>query len=119
VQDSKQSEPTEDFGIVAKRLRLAREAAGLSQRELGVRAGMDASVASPRINQYERGKHVPNTAVLGQVGKQLNVPVAYFYASDDDLASLIVRYHRADKGRRVKLNESAREIFFDQPIREK
>jgi transcriptional regulator with XRE-family HTH domain len=111
VQDSKQSEPTDDFGIVAKRLRLAREAAGLSQRELGVRAGLDASVASPRINQYERGKHVPNTAVLGQVGKQLNVPVAYFYAGDDDLALFIVRYHRASGTQRIKLAEEARKIF--------
>lgn len=119
MQDSKQGEPKEDFGIVAKRLRLAREAAGLSQRELGVRAGMDASVASPRINQYERGKHVPNTAVLGQVGKQLDVPVAYFYAIDDGLASLIVGYHRADKSSRDKLNDAAKEIFFDQSIREK
>ena len=56
---------------------------------------MDASVASPRINQYERGKHVPNTAVLGQLARQLDLPLAYFYANDDSLAEVIVAYHRA------------------------
>lgn len=80
---------------------------------------MDASVASPRINQYERGKHVPNTAVLGQVGKQLNVPIAYFYANDDDLALLIVGYHRASASRRDKLSQAAKVIFSNHSTDEK
>jgi transcriptional regulator with XRE-family HTH domain len=111
VQDSKQNQTAEDLGVVAKRLRLAREAAGISQRELGVRAGLDASVASPRINQYERGRHVPNAAVLGQVGKLLNVPIAYFYATDDDLALFIMRYHRANADQRAAMQEAAQRIL--------
>ena len=81
--------------IVAKRLREARLAAGLSQRELGVRAGMDPSVASPRINQYERAKHLPDPLTLERLGVVLNQPLPFFYAADEDLAFLITAFHRA------------------------
>jgi transcriptional regulator with XRE-family HTH domain len=80
--------------VVAARLRTARTEASLSQRELGIQAGLDPSVASPRINQYERGKHTPDTSTLGKLGEVLDVPVAYFYADDEDLALLITTFHR-------------------------
>lgn len=82
-------------GIVAKRLRQAREQRGLSQRELGVRAGLDPSVASPRINQYEQDRHSPNVAVLNQLAAVLDQPLAYFFAIDDDLAELNTLFHRS------------------------
>jgi transcriptional regulator with XRE-family HTH domain len=88
---------------VAARLREARTLTGLSQRELGVRAGLDPSVASPRINQYERGKHTPDTSTLTKLGEVLDVPVAYFFASDDDLAVLITTFHRLTLVKRRRL----------------
>jgi transcriptional regulator with XRE-family HTH domain len=87
-------------GIVAKRLRQARETSGLSQKELGIKAGMDPFVASPRINQYERDKHIPNPTVLAQLGLVLDVPLPYFYAVEDDLAAAIVAFHRSSTTRR-------------------
>ena len=47
-----------------KRLKEARTGIGLSQKQLGIQAGLDPSVASPRMNQYEKGSHLPdiNTA---------------------------------------------------------
>lgn len=89
--------------IVAARLREARTATGLSQRELGVRAGLDPSVASPRINQYERGKHTPDTSTLAKLGQVLDVPVSYFFADDDDLADLITNFHRLSPTRKRRL----------------
>jgi transcriptional regulator with XRE-family HTH domain len=89
--------------VVAVRLREARTATGLSQRELGVRAGLDPSVASPRINQYERGKHTPDTSTLAKLGEVLDVPIAYFFASDDDLALLITTFHRLPATRKRRL----------------
>jgi transcriptional regulator with XRE-family HTH domain len=87
--------------VVAERLRSARLALSLSQRELGIQAGLDPSVASPRVNQYERGKHTPDTSTLSKLGEVLNVPVAYFFADDDELALLITTYYRLPlKGRR-------------------
>ncbi|WP_284322484.1 helix-turn-helix domain-containing protein [Dyella acidisoli] len=89
--------------MVATRLREARTATGLSQRELGIRAGLDPSVASPRINQYERGKHTPDTSTLAKLGEVLDLPIAYFFANEDDLADLIATYHRLSPTRKRRL----------------
>lgn len=89
--------------VLAVRLKDARLALGISQRELGIQAGMDPSVASPRINQYERGKHAPDTNTLSKLGQVLGVPVAYFFAEDDDLALLIANFHRLTSAARKRL----------------
>lgn len=74
---------------VAKRLKEARVAAGLSQKQLGIAAGIDEFSSSARMNQYETGKHVPDFLTLKNIGKVLKCPVAYFYADDKKLADLI------------------------------
>jgi len=78
------------LGVVALRLKQAREAVGISQRGLGIAAGLDPTVASPRISQYEAGKHMPNVRSLELIGKVLGKPVPFFYAADDTLAEAIV-----------------------------
>lgn len=50
--------------------------------------------------------HVPNAAVLGQLGAVLNRPLAYFYAIDDDMAGLVTVFHRASVKERQKLMSS-------------
>ena len=70
----------------------ARLAAGISQKQLGIAAGIDEFSASPRINQYERGVHVPDFATLERLALVLNVPTPYFYTRDEALAKLILRY---------------------------
>jgi len=74
---------------VSKRLKEARIAAGLSQKQLGIAAGIDEFSASARMNQYETGKHTPDYLTLKNIGKVLKCPVAYFYAEDNDLATMI------------------------------
>ena len=81
--------PDQGLNVIAKRLREARERKGLSQKALGIAAGIDEFSASPRINQYERGKHVPDLLTLEKLASVLAVPVAYFLADDDDLAELL------------------------------
>lgn len=73
----------------AKRLREARDAIGISQKQLGIQAGIDQFVASARINQYERGKHIPDLLTAQRLASQLRVPVSYLYEPNDDLAALI------------------------------
>jgi transcriptional regulator with XRE-family HTH domain len=73
----------------ARRLREAREAAGISQKQLGILAGIDQFVASARINQYERGKHTPDLLTAQRLAAELNVPVSYLFEPNDDLASLL------------------------------
>ena len=79
----------EEKSVLARRLRAAREARGVSQKQLGILAGIDQFVASARINQYERGKHVPDLQTAQRLAAELNVPVSYLYEPDDDLAELI------------------------------
>jgi len=81
--------------IVAKRLGEARLRSGLSQKKLGISAGMDEFSASPRINQYERGKHTPDLRTIERIAKVLLVPSAYFYAVEDDLAEWILAFAEA------------------------
>ena len=78
--------------VITKRLNEARLAAGISQKQLGIAAGIDEFSASPRINQYERGVHVPDFATLERLALVQNVPTPYFYTRDEALAKLILRY---------------------------
>ena len=78
--------------IIARRLKEARKRAGISQKQLGILAGIDASSASPRINQYERGKHTPDHLTIERLAKVLKVPRSFFYAYDDNLARFILHY---------------------------
>lgn len=97
--------------LVAKRLREARTLAGrLSQERLGVLAGIDEMSASARMNQYERGKHVPDFGTLRRIATVLNVPASYFYAVDDEEAGLLVRFHRLPKAAQAKLISFADEL---------
>lgn len=91
---------------VAKRLKEARQRAGLSQKELGIRAGIDEFSASPRINQYEKGKHTPDYTTLVQLGTVLNVPVPYFYCEDDILAEMILRFSALQRQEQQRLIKS-------------
>ena len=57
--------------VIARRLREAQTRAGLSQKQLGIKAGIDEFSASPRINQYERGKHTPDYSTVERLAKVL------------------------------------------------
>lgn len=78
--------------VYSFRLREAREAYGISQRNLGIKAGLDDFVASTRVNRYETGVHQPDLETLQRLAEVLNLPVAYFYAEDDDLARVIMEF---------------------------
>jgi transcriptional regulator with XRE-family HTH domain len=81
-----------ELSVVAKRLRQARLRAGLSQRQLGIKAGIDPFAASARINQYERGKHTPDVATAARLARVLAVPAPFLYAQDNALASWILAF---------------------------
>lgn len=73
----------------ARRLKEARETLGISQKQLGILAGIDQFGASARINQYERGKHMPDLLTAQRLAEELRVPVSYLYEPNDDLATLL------------------------------
>ncbi len=84
---------TAQHPVFALRLAQARERAGLSQKQLGVLAGLDPAVASPRINQYERGKHEPQLKTAKQLAEALGIPPAFLYTDDDLLAQLLLQWN--------------------------
>lgn len=86
--------------VYSRRLREAREAYGISQRALGIEAGLDEFVASTRVNRYETGVHQPDLQTLQRLAAILKLPVAYFYAEDDELAQLIAKFKGRSKSKR-------------------
>lgn len=85
------------------RLRLARKAKNLSQERLGILAGIDESSASARMNQYEKGKHTPDLLMASQIASVLNVPAAYFYIEDDQLAEIIKQSYSLGSEQKEKI----------------
>lgn len=88
------------------RLKSARKAAGLTQQQLGMALGMEPNTASARMNQYEKGKHAPDFLTMKRIAKELDVPVAYFYCEEDDLATLIIQFNKLEKNKKVEFLEA-------------
>ena len=106
------SDADEQWGA---RLKQARLAAGLSQKMLGIEAGIDAFVASTRINRYELGIHKPDLLTVRKLAQVLKVPVAFFYAdTDDEIAELLFRYGKADEEVRLRIQA----LLAEQPPRD-
>ena len=82
---------------LCKRLKQARVEKNISQKKLGLMARIEECSASARMNQYETGKHAPNYSSLKRIAEVLNVPPAYFYAEEDELAELIRLYKHLNK----------------------
>ena len=77
------------------RLKEARLGCQFSQKELGIRAGLDPFVASTRINRYEQGIHEPDMATVARLADALGVPTAYLFADDDErLARMILAFEQ-------------------------
>ena len=82
---------------VSQRLKEARLEAGLSQKVLGIKAGIDEFSSSARMNQYETGKHVPDYWTIKRIAKVLRLPPAFFYCEDNELADLIKHWSKNKK----------------------
>ncbi|MNV58136.1 Helix-turn-helix domain protein [compost metagenome] len=80
----------EPRGVVAARLRQARLLRGLSQREVGVRMGLDKDTASARISRYESESMAISLESLFSLADALQVPAAYLLASSAAMADAIL-----------------------------
>ncbi|TMP41294.1 XRE family transcriptional regulator [Pseudoalteromonas citrea] len=83
---------TNDESPFPKRLKEARKRKGLSQKQLGILAGMDEFSASARMNQYEKGVHTPDFKTVKALAKVLDVPTAFLFCEEDELAIQIDEY---------------------------
>jgi transcriptional regulator with XRE-family HTH domain len=92
--------------LFQRRLEEARLAQGLSQKDLGIKAGLDPFVASTRVNRYENGVHEPDMATVGRLAAALNVPAAYLFAEDDRLARMILAFEQLSAAEKDRLLRS-------------
>lgn len=90
-------QPTELDKQWGARLRAVRLTSGLSQKRLGELIGLDASVASARINRYELGVHRPDLLTVHNLARELDVSVPFFFAETDAAADLLYRLHKAPR----------------------
>ena len=85
---------------IPARLKAARKKAKITQKDLGVRIGMEQSSASGRMNHYEKGRHVPDIGTLTRMAEELDVPLNYFFCKDEmsaELACLIDKLSAEEK----------------------
>lgn len=71
-------------------------------------------MASPRINQYEKGVHEPQYATAKRLAKVLGIPAAFLYCEDEQLAKLLLLWSKMSAGERKKLVKQA-EIDHKSP----
>jgi len=91
--------------VIGRRIRQARETAGLTQTSLGKAAGLDEHSASARITQYESGKHAPDYSTAQRLAVALAVPTAFLYCDDDEIADLLALIHGLPIEERSRLIE--------------
>lgn len=97
----------------AKRLKSARLRKGerlkaegrgrYSQERLGIDAGIAEETASARMNQYEKGVHLPELNMAIRFAELLDVPLAYLFCVEDDLAELLLLAHHLTPMERASL----------------
>ena len=70
------------------RLKEARKRASMTQKELGIRIGLDPSSASSRMNHYEKERHTPDIQTLQRMADELGVPLNFFFCDNTESAKL-------------------------------
>jgi len=85
------------------RLKQARTAKGISQKQLGIQLGMEIGTASARMNQYEKGKHTPDYKTLKAMADELGVPVAYFFCESESTAELLCLLEKMSEDEKADL----------------
>ena len=87
------------------RLKEARKNAKFTQKDLGVRIGMEPSSASSRMNHYEKGRHTPDIGTLQRMADELDVPLNYFFCESELTAQLACLIEKLTEDEKVKLME--------------
>jgi len=94
---------------IPARLKAARKKAKITQKDLGVKIGMEPSSASGRMNHYEKGRHVPDIGTLERMAEELDVPLNYFFCRNElsaELACAIDKMSDEEKAALLKSLES-------------
>ncbi|MBQ0714556.1 MAG: helix-turn-helix transcriptional regulator [Paraperlucidibaca sp.] len=115
--------PNHPFSTRLKAARLAKSAmlkakglGGYSQEKLGCDTGIEEATASARMNQYEQGKHLPDLQQAARFAEALDVPLAYLFCLDDDIAELLLLTYSLPHDQRQQVTEFALQILTSNNI---
>lgn len=82
-----------------------------TQAELAERIGMvDAVSGATRMSRYETGQHEPDSATSEALAKALGLPVAYFHATSDVLAEVILLVSKLPAAKQKQALERLRDF---------
>nr|WP_270067084.1 helix-turn-helix transcriptional regulator [Stenotrophomonas maltophilia] len=89
---------------------------GLSQRALGalVDKDQDKNRGAVLINRYERERNQADMTKAAELAKALDVPVAYLFAEDDDLAAAILAFAKLPSAERQRMREELERLAGKQ-----
>lgn len=73
-------------------------------------ADIDSASASARMNRYELGTREPDLALVERLATVLNVPMAYSYTEEDDLAEIVLKAWRLSQPERVRVVQLIDEV---------
>ena len=100
--------------LFGKKLASARKMSGMSLQELSV--ALDYKVTKQSLSKYEIGKMKPNSGLLIELSKVLNVPVDYFFSTSG--SKIFLSEFRLWKGEsrllkseQMAIEEKSKEIF--------
>ena len=78
----------------------------MTQADLGRVLGLDdQNTGAPRVSRYETGKHEPDPETLAKIAQALGLPVAYFHATSDPLAKIILLVGRLSPKEQAKISD--------------
>lgn len=92
--------------MVAARLRQIRQLRGLSQRDVGIRMGLDKDTASARISRYESEAMTVSLESLFALAQALDVPPAYLLADTPAMADAILALGTESATQQTRLAEA-------------
>lgn len=99
-------QPKSPATLFGRRLRAARVDAGLTQADLGRVLGLDdQNTGAPRVSRYETGRHEPDQETMAKIAEALGLPVAYFHATSDPLAKIILMVGRLPPKEQARISD--------------
>lgn len=76
-----------------------------TQTRLGIDAGLPENTAGARISQYENGVHMPDMLMAARFAEALDVPLAYLFCEENDLADILLLFKWEEEERAALHNQ--------------
>lgn len=83
--------------MVPKRLKEAREMAGMSQEQLSQLIGVEGINTRSRLSSYEVGRTEPPFSLVKRIADVLGYPEYYFYIVNDVTAKVLLEMYKNGK----------------------